>query len=369
MSHAQKNSIGRATENLPARPRAACAGASRTVFRSRRCACRAIDARRRRHARGTSGPPRGTALARRPGMHTNLSRAVSLSLAVLLPAALAPHPAQAEELAAPASAPHLPEHEHFTIDPVVDGVLVAGGLTFTELLSQIISTGEIKPTPLELGDSNKLLSIDHGAVTQTIDPNADSRSTYALYGMYAYVVADSILSGVHDGRRALLVDGLLYAESLALTSAFTLATKIGVRRPRPLDYAQCENSAGAPGCNNTDLQLSFFSGHASTAGAITGTASYLAFMRSGPRSPRPWITLGVGTLLTAFVSYERVRSGEHFPTDVIMGSLAGAGIGVLVPHFHRRPHYHESEYCAPPVIIGFSAPAPGAGELTLNMRF
>jgi len=35
--------------------------------------------------------------------------------------------------------------------------------------------------------------------------------------------------------------------------------------------------------------------------------------------------------VTAFVSYERVRSGEHFPTDVIMGSLAGAGIGVHVP--------------------------------------
>jgi hypothetical protein len=313
---------------------------------------------------------RGTALAVPVGMHTHLSRTVSLALSLLVPAALMPRPALAQELAAPATAPHLPEHEHFTIDPVVDGVLVAGGLTFSELLSQIISTGEIKPTQLEPGDSDKLLSIDHGAVTQTIDPNADSRSTYVLYGAYAYVVADSILSGVRDGRRALLVDAILYAESISLTSAFTLATKIGVRRPRPLDYAQCENAAaGTPGCDNTDLQLSFFSGHASSMGAITGTASYLAFMRSGPRSPRPWITLGVGVLATAFVSYERVRSGEHFPTDVIMGSLAGAGIGVLVPHFHRRPHYHESEYCAPPVIIGFSAPAPGAGEVTLNMRF
>jgi hypothetical protein len=92
-------------------------------------------------------------------------------------------------------------------------------------------------------------------------------------------------------------------------------------------------------------------------------------MRAGPRSPRPWITLGVGTLLTAFVSYERVRSGEHFPTDVIMGSLAGAGIGVLVPHFHRRPHYHESEYCAPPVIIGFSPISRGGGEMTLGFDF
>ena len=80
-------------------------------------------------------------------MHTHLSRTVSLALSLLVPAALMPRPALAQELAAPSSAPRLPEHEHFTIDPVVDGVLVAGGLTFTELLSQIISTGEIKPTP------------------------------------------------------------------------------------------------------------------------------------------------------------------------------------------------------------------------------
>jgi len=43
-----------------------------------------------------------------------------------------------------------------------------------------------------------------------------------------------------------------------------------------------------------------------------------------------------------------------------MGSLAGAGIGVLVPHLHRRPHYHDQELETPPVIIGY-APAPGGG--------
>jgi len=132
----------------------------------------------------------------------------------------------------------------------------------------------------------------------------------------------------------------------------------------------CQNDPQSAACtSNTDLQLSFFSGHASTAGAISATATYLAFMRSGPRTARPWITLGVGTLLTAFISYERVRSGEHFPTDVIMGSLAGAGIGVLVPHFHRRPHYHESTYCAPPVIIGFAPTTRDGGRMTLGFRF
>jgi hypothetical protein len=43
-----------------------------------------------------------------------------------------------------------------------------------------------------------------------------------------------------------------------------------------------------------------------------------------------------------------------------MGSMAGAGIGVLVPHLHRRPHYHGDELEACPVWIGL-APTPRGG--------
>lgn len=302
-----------------------------------------------------------------PIMKTNRCFVFALVAAALV----APLPARADEPASgtPAPlAPRLGESEHFTIDPVVDGVLIGGGFTFAELLSMIISTGELQPT--QPGSSDVLLSIDHVAVTQTIDPNANSRSTLGLYAAYGYAVLDPILSGVRDGRRAALVDAIMYAESIALTQAFTDATKIGVRRPRPIDYVNCANvPAGSPGCTSTDLQLSFFSGHASSTATISATATYLAFIRSGPHRARPWITLAAGTLLTAFVSYERVRSGEHFPTDVIMGSLAGAGIGVLVPHFHHRPHIRESEYCAPPVWIGFQPTSSGTGAVTLGGHF
>ena len=299
---------------------------------------------------------------------TKSSRLTKVAWAPLLSLVLAAAPsvARADE---PGALPRLPETEHFTIDPVVDGVLVGGGIVFSELLSMIISTGEITPSPVAAGAQDRLLSIDKIAVTQTIDPNAGSLSNIGLYGAYAYAILDPILSGVRDGRRALLVDAILYAESISLTQAFTYATKIGVRRPRPLDYARCGADPNAPGCQSTDLALSFFSGHASSTGAVVGTATYLAFMREGPHRARPWITLAAGTLVTAFVSYERVRSGEHFPTDVIMGSLAGAGIGVLVPHFHRRPHYHESTYCAPPVLIGFAPISRDSGAMSLTFRF
>ena len=49
---------------------------------------------------------------------------------------------------------------------------------------------------------------------------------------------------------------------------------------------------------------------------------------------RPWLTLGLGTALTTFVSVERVRAGAHFPTDVIAGAIAG-GSCCLFRRFER----------------------------------
>jgi membrane-associated phospholipid phosphatase len=296
----------------------------------------------------------------RPHRGRRPSVGCAAGLSLLASVVLASGSARADE-----PPPHLSESQHFTIDPVVDGVLIVGGAGFSEILGLILSTGEIKPVPP--GNPNNLLSIDRVAVTQTIDPHAGTYSNYGLWAAYGYAALDPILSGVRDGRSAALVDAIMYGETIALTEAITDVTKIAVRRPRPIDYAQCQNTTAA-GCSNTDLQLSFFSGHASATGAISATATYLAFVRQ-PHSARPWITLGVGVALTAFVSYERVRAGQHFPTDVIMGSMAGASIGVLVPHFHRRPHYHDNELESSPVWIGYQPNASGGGIVTLGGAF
>jgi membrane-associated phospholipid phosphatase len=273
------------------------------------------------------------------------------SLAV--PLLLAPVSARADDLPRQAD-------QHFTIDPVSDIVLTGAGAGVSTLLSLILSTGEIKPLPVTAGDASRLLSIDRIAVTQTIDPHAALYSDIGLYSSVGFAVLDSLLSSQRDGWDAALVDAVMYAESISLTEALTDITKIAVRRPRPIDYINCGGTAPSATCgSSTDLELSFFSGHAATVGDITATATYLAFVRS-PHTARPWITLGVGTALTAFVSYERVRSGNHFPTDVIAGAMAGAAIGVLVPHLHRHPGE------APPVWIGLTPVPHGGAVVTLQ---
>jgi membrane-associated phospholipid phosphatase len=264
----------------------------------------------------------------------------------------------------------LEQGQHFTLDPVSDGALTAGGFGFAFLLGEVLSTGEIAPPAPSVGVSS-LLGIDRVAVTQKIDPHAATYSNIGLSTAVAFAVVDPLLSGFRDGTDALLVDAFMYAESASLALTLTDITKIAVRRPRPIDYINCppvENSTRTgtvpnqgPGCNSTDLGLSFFSGHAAAVAAIGATATYLALVRS-PHSPRPWITLAAATALTAFVSYERVRAGEHFPTDVIAGSMAGAAIGVLVPHLHR----HKQE---PPAVWVGAAPAPRGGSLSVMVSF
>ncbi len=273
---------------------------------------------------------------------------------ILTGACLAPSIAHADE-------PPWQIDQHFKIDPVADIVLTGGAAGAAGITDLILSTGEIRPQPLPVNpttmkvDISNLLPIDRGAVTQTIDRNASTYSDIGLYAAVGFAVLDPILSGVRDGWDAGLVDAVMYAESLSLTVFVTDVTKIAVRRPRPLDYSNPNNTS------DTNLQLSFFSGHASATASVTATATYLAFVRA-PRTPRPWITLAAGTLLTAFVSYERVRSGNHFPTDVVTGAMAGAAIGVLVPHLHRR------SVEGPGVWIG-AAPAPGGGVLDLHGVF
>jgi len=282
----------------------------------------------------------------------------SLATAFMLAgAALMPSTARADE-------PAWQADQHFKIDPVADIVLTAGAAGAAGLTDLILSTGEIQPQALlknpttGMVDISHLLPIDRGAVTQTIDPNASTYSDIGLYTGLGFAVLDSVLSGVRDGWDASLVDAVMYAESLSLTLFVTDVTKIAVRRPRPIDYIDAKAGVSS---SDTNVELSFFSGHAATTASVTATATYLAFVRS-PKSARPWITLAAGTLLTAFVSYERVRSGAHFPTDVVTGAMAGAVIGVLVPHLHRR------SVEGPGIWIG-AAPAQGGGILDLHGLF
>jgi undecaprenyl-diphosphatase len=73
---------------------------------------------------------------------------------------------------------------------------------------------------------------------------------------------------------------------------------------------------------------SFPSGHAASAFAFA-----YAIGRHLPELAVPI------RLLAAGVAYSRVHTGVHYPGDVLVGSIAGAGTGAMVAAaFDRLPH-------------------------------
>ncbi len=246
----------------------------------------------------------------------------------------------------------------FDIDPVADSAMIAVSLGFAGTLELINSTGEIRPQQIAPNfHRSQLFFLDRPAIAQTPDPKAGGYSTIGLGAAVAFAFVDPILSGVREKSvQTGLADAFMYAEGISFTLAMTNIVKMAVRRPRPIAYIDAEAHQNDVNYTNTstDSALSFFSGHAAITASVSATASYLAFARA-PHSARPWITLGVGTALTTFVSIERVRAGKHFPTDVIAGSIAGAGIGLVVPHLHRTDDIKQRR-----IWVGYTPLGDGA---------
>lgn len=132
--------------------------------------------------------------------------------------------------------------------------------------------------------------------------------------------------------KAFLTDVVMFIKSETLIVGLTKCAKGLSKRPRP--YA-----------NNTDLSyekrssrnasLSFWSGHASLAFTTAVFTGYVYQNRHpGSRFIMPvWIT---GISFATATSILRVRSGNHFPTDVIVGAAVGSFIGWIIPRMHQE---------------------------------
>jgi undecaprenyl-diphosphatase len=86
-------------------------------------------------------------------------------------------------------------------------------------------------------------------------------------------------------------------------------------------------------CHNPDLKelvhlvgrrgglYGFISSHAANT---FGVAVFLSFLFS-----KRWVTIGI-LFWAAFVSYSRIYLGVHYPGDVLVGAIVGAGVGSAV---------------------------------------
>ncbi len=130
-------------------------------------------------------------------------------------------------------------------------------------------------------------------------------------------------------------DVVVLLETFAVTYAATNVVKFAVKRPRPYSYDPDDVEA-----TENDARLSFFSGHASMSFAMATSYAYLFQTRHpGSRWVAPVWVLGMGVATTTAVM--RVEAGKHFWTDIMVGAVAGAAVGLLVPALHRSERFGE----------------------------
>jgi hypothetical protein len=139
-------------------------------------------------------------------------------------------------------------------------------------------------------------------------------------------VAASVGRGVDD---RFANTELIYGETLSLNIFLHSLVKFAVRRPRPFTYQLPPRAH----CATKDCDVSFYSGHASTAFAAAVAGSYL-FAESAPDRGSRYAMWGFELALASATANLRVRGGMHYYSDVLVGALVGSGVGVLIPVLH-----------------------------------
>jgi hypothetical protein len=216
----------------------------------------------------------------------------------------------------------------YRLDRSKDGWL-AGGSAVAAVGGILVSR---TPDPLTAREIDRLSresvnAFDRGA---TYRYSTDiSRASDVVVGIVAAAPLALLLdSGVRDDWQTCSV---MYVETVALAVILPAYGKGTVDRIRPFVY----NPDAPIGAKTTsDARKSFFSRHTSAAfaSAVFLSSVYGDYHPGSAARPYVW----AGSLLAATaVGVMRYESGEHFPTDVIVGAVAGGAVGYLIPRIHR----------------------------------
>lgn len=131
---------------------------------------------------------------------------------------------------------------------------------------------------------------------------------------------------------------LMYIEVYWYTKSLTLFSKSISQRIRPYLY----NTSLTPdqrfsfqGNEAPSASTSFFSGHTS---ATFASAVFMSKVFQDIHGKGKWSRIIWGTSISAAVvtAFARVKSGEHYPTDVLAGALVGSAVGYFIPHLHKK---------------------------------
>lgn len=232
-----------------------------------------------------------------------------------------------------------PFEKYSSIDNLIVGSAALVGITSLCIEHKMPPLALVQASQL---DRNTINRFDRSATYN----QSERAAAYSDYGMLAALLLPvSLLTDSQIGADSNTL-GYLYLETMAVTAVLTELTKVTTRRIRPWVYNEhvpLEQKRGK------DAKKSFFSGHTSLsfAGAVLCAKVYSDYHPNSRFKPYIW----AGTIgLASTVAYWRVRAGQHFPSDVIVGALVGSAAAFCIPELHKDEHASPAAPSRPMLI-------------------
>ncbi|HVU54324.1 MAG TPA: phosphatase PAP2 family protein [Puia sp.] len=240
-------------------------------------------------------------------------------------------------------------HKPYTINKPVDISLTAGLAGFTlynfAAIGKKDATSEDKLSSLTKNDVDWF---DRWAI-RPYNRGVDKASYLPFYAAIPYPV---IFLGLDKKmRKDYLELSFLYLQAMCITGALYATSVHYFSRLRPLVYDQASPMAERTSSNSRNA---FFAGHV----ALVATSTFFmaqVFADYHPDSKVKWVLYGAAGLATGATAYMRHKAGEHFPSDILVGTAVGTLTGLLVPRLHKCRLIKSQKLS----LIPYTGPASG----------
>jgi membrane-associated phospholipid phosphatase len=198
-----------------------------------------------------------------------------------------------------------------------------------EIYSAPFHRSNLKWDALFLAGTGALIATDRQASRALPTNHLDLVRNISNGGLYGTSAAAGVLwlSGLATHNEQTRETGALSAEAFASTMPVYAGLQLITGRERPI-----EGSGNGRFWRNNALNSSFPSGHALFTWSMASVIAH--------EYPRPWVKWLVYSTATA-VSVTRFSGREHFPSDVVIGSVIGYLIGRHIFQAHCRQGLSE----------------------------
>jgi membrane-associated phospholipid phosphatase len=167
----------------------------------------------------------------------------------------------------------------------------------------------------------------HGA--KVYHPEADNVANLLFYGAMPLPLVLMLDKKIrNDGFKI----AWLYLEAMSVTGLLYTGSVYLADRYRPYAY-----NPNVPMSRRTrgGAKNSFFAGHV----ALVGTSTFFiakVLNDYHPESKVKWLPFTVAGALTAATGAMRYAGGQHFLSDILLGTVVGTLSGILVPQVHKN---------------------------------